>query len=123
MPAGDGTGPWGYGPRSGRAAGYCAGFGRPGFLNRRAGPGLGLGFRGGRGPGPKGLCRRFLPGLGKGFWSRPATSAEFAATEQKQQRRTLQEQIEFMENALTELRQRLYELDDERKRPSRQKQT
>jgi len=33
MPAGDGTGPMGLGPRTGRAAGYCAGYGVPGYLN------------------------------------------------------------------------------------------
>ena len=34
MPWGDGTGPWGLGPRTGRGAGFCAGFPVPGFLNR-----------------------------------------------------------------------------------------
>jgi len=34
MPAGDGTGPWGLGPMTGRAAGFCAGYGIPGFMNR-----------------------------------------------------------------------------------------
>ena len=33
MPAGDGTGPLGWGPMTGRAAGYCAGFPVPGFMN------------------------------------------------------------------------------------------
>jgi len=33
MPFGDGTGPRGMGPMTGRGAGYCAGFGRPGFTN------------------------------------------------------------------------------------------
>jgi len=33
MPFGDGTGPRGMGPMTGRAAGYCAGFGQPGFAN------------------------------------------------------------------------------------------
>ncbi|MCF7709262.1 MAG: DUF5320 domain-containing protein, partial [Verrucomicrobia bacterium] len=32
MPGGDRTGPMGAGPRSGRAAGYCAGFGAPGYM-------------------------------------------------------------------------------------------
>ncbi len=34
MPWGDGTGPWGFGPMTGRGAGFCAGFGMPGFMNR-----------------------------------------------------------------------------------------
>jgi hypothetical protein len=33
MPFGDGTGPLGLGSMTGRAAGFCAGFGRPGFAN------------------------------------------------------------------------------------------
>ncbi|MCL7454966.1 MAG: DUF5320 domain-containing protein, partial [Anaerolineae bacterium] len=41
MPAGDRTGPRGMGPRTGRAAGYCAGYSAPGWAN--PGPGRGLG--------------------------------------------------------------------------------
>lgn len=33
MPGGDGTGPLGRGPRSGRGAGYCSGYHRPGYAN------------------------------------------------------------------------------------------
>jgi len=33
MPGGDGTGPTGFGPMSGRGAGYCAGYPFPGFMN------------------------------------------------------------------------------------------
>jgi hypothetical protein len=33
MPLGDGTGPTGMGPMTGRAAGYCAGYPVPGFMN------------------------------------------------------------------------------------------
>ncbi len=32
MPWGDGTGPWGLGPRTGRGFGYCAGYPHPGFV-------------------------------------------------------------------------------------------
>jgi hypothetical protein len=42
MPRGDGTGPVGMGPMTGRAAGYCAGYGMPGYMN----PGYGRGFQG-----------------------------------------------------------------------------
>lgn len=48
MPFGDGTGPMGLGPMTGRAAGYCAGYGRPGYLNPVYGRfGFGRGFGGG----------------------------------------------------------------------------
>jgi hypothetical protein len=33
MPGGDGTGPAGLGPVTGRGAGYCAGFSFPGYAN------------------------------------------------------------------------------------------
>ena len=33
MPGGNGTGPAGMGPMTGRAAGYCAGYPVPGFMN------------------------------------------------------------------------------------------
>ena len=47
MPGGDGTGPRGMGPMTGRAAGYCAGYPVPGFMN----PMSGGAFRG-FGPAP-----------------------------------------------------------------------
>jgi len=49
MPRGDGTGPNGQGPLTGRRMGYCAGFNAPGFISpgfgRRMGRGFGRGFR------------------------------------------------------------------------------
>ncbi len=57
MPAGDGTGPMGMGPMTGRAAGFCAGYNMPGYANPIPGRGLGWGFGrgfwgwGGRGGG------------------------------------------------------------------------
>jgi len=57
MPRGDGTGPMGMGPMTGRAAGYCAGFASPGFMNFSRRLGLGRGGIRGRGRG-KGRGRR-----------------------------------------------------------------
>jgi len=46
MPWGDGTGPLGLGPMTGRGAGYCAGFPVPGYMNPYPrGFGRGRGFR------------------------------------------------------------------------------
>jgi len=53
MPWGDRTGPWGLGPMTGRAAGYCAGYPVPGYANpyvpgwgaRGGGWGRGRGYR------------------------------------------------------------------------------
>ena len=47
MPGGDGTGPGGLGPMTGRAAGYCAGYPIPGFMNPIPGGGYGGWGRGG----------------------------------------------------------------------------
>lgn len=52
MPGGDRTGPWGAGPRTGRGAGYCAGFRQPGYATPFIyGRGAGFGRGGGRGGG------------------------------------------------------------------------
>ncbi len=53
MPGNNGTGPMGMGPMTGRAAGFCAGYGVPGLASgmpgRGAGRGIGRGMgRGGR---------------------------------------------------------------------------
>ncbi len=41
MPWGDGTGPMGMGPMTGRGAGFCAGYGVPGYMNPIPGGGFG----------------------------------------------------------------------------------
>ncbi len=53
MPRGDGTGPAGMGPMTGRAAGYCTGNTVPGYANPYGGryPGAGRAFGGGFGRG------------------------------------------------------------------------
>ncbi|MCK4313588.1 DUF5320 family protein [Candidatus Bathyarchaeota archaeon] len=62
MPRGDRTGPQGLGPMTGRAAGYCAGYPVPGYMNPI--PGYGRGF--GRGWG-RGYGRGFGRGWGRGY--------------------------------------------------------
>ena len=59
MPGGDGTGPGGMGPMTGRAAGFCAGFPVPGYANPVGGRGMGMGWGRGRGGG-------FGRGFGRG---------------------------------------------------------
>jgi hypothetical protein len=79
MPRGDGTGPMGMGPMTGRAVGFCAGYPTPGFMNAYWGrAGVSVGPTGypppywyGAGPlyGRGFPARRF--GLGFGFgWGR-----------------------------------------------------
>ena len=64
MPRGDRTGPRGLGPKTGRAAGYCAGYPVPGYMNPAPGFGRGFGFGRGRG---RGRGRGFGRGWGRGF--------------------------------------------------------
>ena len=75
MPRGDGTGPQGMGPAAGRAAGYCAGYGIPGYTN----PGWGGGFYcrggyfgrgGGAGTGRGFRWQNWYNATGQPFWAR-----------------------------------------------------
>ncbi|MFW6055865.1 MAG: DUF5320 domain-containing protein [Chloroflexota bacterium] len=82
MPWGDGTGPAGMGPMTGRGVGYCSGYGAPGFYSAPGGRGWWREFRGAT-PGPygpyagygaapwygfgRGGRRRFGRGGGRGF--------------------------------------------------------
>jgi hypothetical protein len=68
MPFGDGTGPMGLGPMTGRGAGFCAGSARLGFTNAAAGYPYRYGYLGATPLSPRwgwGLGRRF--GRGRGF--------------------------------------------------------
>jgi len=130
MPRGDRTGPWGLGPRTGRAAGYCAGYPVPGFMNPA--PGFGRGFGFGRGGG-RGRGRGF-----RGWWGAyppvypyayqpsytypprafPATplpqspADELAALEDykkemEEERTSMEQEISDLENRMKELKEKL----------------
>jgi hypothetical protein len=64
VPRGDGTGPAGMGPLTGRRSGYCAGFRIPGFMNPGSGRGMGLGLGRGRRFGRMFWLAGLLPGCG-----------------------------------------------------------
>ena len=74
MPFGDGTGPRGLGPMTGRGAGFCAGFGRPGFVSSIASYPYSYGYsnlmpvwpKWGYGFG-RGFGRAFGRGVGRGW--------------------------------------------------------
>lgn len=70
MPRGDRTGPEGMGPMTGRAAGYCAGYDRPGTANQARGCGLGLGLGRGRGGGGGRGWRNWFRATGLPRWMR-----------------------------------------------------
>lgn len=61
MPRGDGSGPAGQGPMTGRGLGYCSGYDTPGFTK---GPGMGMG---------RGMAWGRGGGMGRGMaWGRGA---------------------------------------------------
>ena len=112
MPRGDGTGPMGMGPMTGRATGYCAGYASPGYAN----PGPGRGPWGGGGRWGRGLGLGFRGGCGWGGWGATpyptlSATATFAGPTPEQERTTLQGQLEHIEDTLEGIRKRLRELE------------
>ena len=95
MPGGNGTGPMGYGPMSGRAAGYCAGFAAPGYMNA----GRGGGFRG-RGRG-RGWARMGMPFGGPVMM--PTETPEQELDGLKQQAELLQDSLNQINNRIEQL--------------------
>ncbi|HPB09958.1 MAG TPA: DUF5320 domain-containing protein [Kiritimatiellia bacterium] len=110
MPGGNGMGPAGAGSMTGRAAGFCAGFSVPGYLNP-AGSGFGGGFGRGRGGGRGGFGRGFrnmffatgLPG-----WARSGVAGTAGAADEKQ---VLTGQADALRAQLDGIQKRLEQLD------------
>jgi len=120
MPRGDGTGPMGMGPMTGRAAGYCAGYQVPGYANPIPGRGFGAGFGRGRGFG---FGRGWGRGFGWGFVGRGGYAAPYGAQSypvygtgyvppvtQEQELDVLKAQAENFQNALNDIQKRIEEL-------------
>jgi hypothetical protein len=107
MPRGDGTGPLGNGPRTGRAGGPCAGRDEASF---GAGRGWGRAFGGrfGRGLG-RGLRNRF-GGRGRFGWARRFDGPASAPAPQKQ---ALEEQVKELESSLMLARRRVDEMQED----------
>ena len=121
MPGGDGTGPAGMGPMTGRAAGYCAGYGMPGYANpipgRGGGWGWGRGGGWGRGRGGWGRRNWFyatgLPGWQRAAQGMPAWGAApvgAAAPTPDAEKQFLAQQVEVLQQQLDAARKRLDEL-------------
>jgi len=122
MPGGDGTGPAGLGPMTGRAAGYCAGFPVPGYANPIPGRGL---WGWGRGRGGGWGRRYWYRATGLTGWQRAAVgwpgfagyyAAPFAAPMTKDQELdALKGQAEYLQEALDDIRKRMEELQAQKK--------
>ena len=126
MPGGNGTGPTGMGPMTGRAAGYCAGYSVPGFANQMGGRGF-RGAGGGFGRGGWGRRNGFyatgLPGWQRFGAGGPAYGGAMpyggaapnggpVATKQ-QELDMLRGQVEYFEDALDGIKKRITELEAE----------
>lgn len=119
MPAGDGTGPVGMGPMTGRGAGYCAGYETPGYANPW--PRMGMGWRRGWGGG-WGRGR----GWGYGYrvtgrpwygYAPPAASpvgyAPYGAPSAEEEIDYLRSQAEWLRETLEGITSRIEELEQE----------
>ena len=119
MPRGDGTGPMGMGPMTGRAAGYCAGYPVPGHMNpmpggrgmawgRGSGRGMGMAWGRGRGAWGRGW------GAGYGGWGMPPAPygvPHGAPPTVQQEIDLLRGQSESLEEALKSIRHRIEDLE------------
>jgi len=121
MPRGDGTGPAGMGPMTGRAAGYCAGYPVPGFMNPVGGRGYGgWGRGGGRG---RGFGRGFgWAGAGYGYpaWggvvnpNMPYPEQFAPAVTSEQELTGLKQQAKYFQDGLDEIKKRMEELESQK---------
>jgi hypothetical protein len=120
MPFGNGMGPAGFGPMTGRGAGFCAGYGVPGYLNPAGGRGAwgaGLGFGRGRGRG----FRHMYWATGLLGWQRAAMGfpaafpyaapAPFAQPSTEQELAALRDQLKAMEQGIGQIQERIHELE------------
>ena len=105
MPRGDGTGPAGMGPMSGRAAGFCAGYNALGFMNA----GGQRGFRG-RGRG-RGFCWPACDGPANPYAYGGAPFAPQVTA--RQELESLKQQAEYLKESLNGINKRVEQLQSE----------
>ena len=125
MPRGDRTGPTRAGSKTGRAAGYCAGFGMPGYANPTAGRGFGMGYGPGRGSGGRGggFGGRGFGGGGRGWrhwfhatglpgWLRfGSDAASDPAQETEMEKQALKDQAAMLQAEMDHIKKRLDEIE------------
>jgi len=114
MPAGNGTGPKGMGPMTGRAAGFCVGYANP-MAGRGMGFGQGCGFgaAGGNGRAMGRGWRHMFWATGLPGWTRSGMPAEVSNREQE--RDQLKAHVERLESHLLDIRARIQNLELEEK--------
>ncbi len=119
MPWGDGTGPAGLGPMTGRGAGYCAGYNVPGYLNPAV-PGWGWGGGWGRGRG----YRHWYYATGLPGWARFGGTPYYGYTQgspyygaptvsKEQQLNALKTQADILKRNLEEINKAIEDMEKE----------
>jgi hypothetical protein len=117
MPRGDRSGPMGMGPKTGRGAGFCAGFDSPGYENPTPQYGMGWGGGGrrrrqrGRGFGPQfagGPANWTQPGIGQQTAPLPQTD------DRDDEKQNLQDQAQSLQALLGAINERLERLERQR---------
>lgn len=109
MPGRDGSGPAGMGPLTGRGLGNCISYGLPIVAGALMGFGFGRGRGRGQGFGNRNFAQRnfgwrnFIPGFGAGY-NEPSKQEELSY---------LKEEASLAENALSDIKQRISELEKE----------
>lgn len=119
MPRGDGTGPMGIGPMTGRAAGYCAGYGVPGYMNPIGGRGFGMGFgRGRRFWGGARGRRNWFYATGQPGWMRFGAPAVpygyppvYGQVDPEAEKQALKSQAGALQSELDAIKKRLDEIE------------
>lgn len=104
MPAGDGTGPRGEGPLTGRAMGRCSGYPADGYATA-PGRGGGYGFFGRRGSG-RGMRNRYYETGRRRYpqYDRPVYNQESTETE------SLKTQVQFVADTIEQIAYRVNQL-------------
>ena len=110
MPGGDVTGPAGMGPMTGRAAGFCAGYPSPGYMNAAGGRGF---WGWGRGRGGGWGRRNWYYATGLPFGAQ-AAQGYFAAPSAEQEREALRQQSQHLQESLDAINRRIEELEKEK---------
>ena len=113
MPRGDGTGPGGMGPMTGRGAGYCAGNTAPGYMNSYGGrySGAGRGAFGGRGRGYRNqYYSTGLPAWGGQVGYPTYGSPYIPDVDPKEEVKMLKDQAGMLEKQLDDIQGRMDEL-------------
>jgi hypothetical protein len=125
MPGGDRTGPAGMGPMTGRAAGFCAGYPVPGYMNPVGGRGYWGRGRGGGWGRRNWYYATGLPGWQREGYGMPAWGgavsqfayggAPFAPGLTTQQELDgLKGQAEYLEDSLDGIKKRIEELESQK---------